>query len=271
MNLIVYKITNKTNGKCYIGITTCGLSQRWAKHCSTARCSGKKVFHRAIRKYGAENFIVESIDNTAKSLEELYSKEKEYIKQYNTFDSHQGYNCTDGGELFIMTSEERLKRSKRMLGRKLSEETKRKISETKKLNPTIITDEYRKKISETSKGRIFSPESIEKRAQKLRGQKRTDEQKHKMGLKNIGRILSLERKKQISESLIGKRNKPFTMFKNDQNLGIFENIKEFCSKYDLNDVSTSKILRGLITSAKGYTGHRIDKNSEIYKSKVINN
>ena len=29
---IIYKITNKVNGKCYIGQTTKSLSDRWSKH-----------------------------------------------------------------------------------------------------------------------------------------------------------------------------------------------------------------------------------------------
>ena len=270
MNLIVYKITNKTNQKSYIGITTRALSQRWAEHCGASRKGSNKAIHKAIRKYGPENFLIESIDNSSKTLEELYQKEKEYIKQYNTFQSHQGYNCTDGGDYFIMTSEERLKRSKRLLGHKLSDETKRRISETKKQNPRIITDEYRQKISRTSTGRVFSAESIEKRAQKLRGQTRTKEQKQKMGAQNIGRKLTEDHKRKISQSGKNKTNKPFIMFKDDQNLGVFNNIRHFCTQYDLNDVSTSKILRGLIPSAKGYSGYRIDKNSNIYHASKIN-
>ena len=258
MNLIIYKITNKINQKSYIGLTTRSLRQRWSEHCSAARKGSQKVIHKAIQKYGSDNFSVDVIDCSSKTLEELFQKEKDYIKIYESFNTGKGYNCTDGGDFFVMSSEERLKRSKRLLGRRLSEDVKRKISETKRKYPTIITDEYRAKISKASTGRVFSPESIEKRVQKLRGQKRNDEQKRKMGIKNIGRKLTEEHKKKISESGKNKTNKPFTMFKNGQNLGIFQNIKEFCSKYDLNEVSTSKILRKLILTAKGYSGYRLD-------------
>lgn len=259
MNYIVYKITNTINQKIYIGITTRSLSQRWAEHCKEARSNSQKAIHRAIRKYHVENFQKEIIDNSSQSLEELFLKEKGYIEQYNSFNNPQGYNCTSGGDFFQMTSEERLKRAQRMLGCKHTEETKLKISQTKKLYPTIITDEYRQKISQSSKGRIFTPESIEKRAKKLRGQKRTPEQKQKMGFKNIGRILTKEHRQKISQNNIGKGNKPFKMFLEGVDLGIFKNIDEFCSRYNLNAVSTSKILRKLITSAKGYSGYRIDE------------
>jgi hypothetical protein len=50
---------------------------------------------------------------------------------------------------------------------KKSDETKRKISDTKK--GTKVSNETRKKISETLKGRIFSEETKEKISQKIKG------------------------------------------------------------------------------------------------------
>jgi hypothetical protein len=39
------------------------------------------------------------IDNTARSIEELYEKEKVYIEQYNSYYKYKkGYNMTLGGE-----------------------------------------------------------------------------------------------------------------------------------------------------------------------------
>ena len=268
MNLIVYKITNKINQKCYIGITTRALSQRWAEHCSASRRNSKKAIHRAINKYGQNNFNVEIID-TATSLEELYAKEQQLIKQYESFNTHKGYNCTSGGEFFVMTPEERLKRSKRMLGIKHSEITKKRISETKKNYPFIITDEYREKQRIASTGRKHSPESIEKTASKNRGKKRTIEQRAKFGIKNTGKKHSEEHKAKISKSLVGTHNKPFTMFKTGICLGVFDNIKQFCDQYDLNEVSTSKILRKLIIEAKEYSGYRLDNIKKSNKMETI--
>ena len=253
----VYKITNKINGKSYIGVTTNSIAHRWAQHCRLAKSGCQRALYRAIRKYGQENFIRECIDNTITSLDELYQKEQEYIKKYNTFDSIHGYNLTSGGNYFEMTADEKMKRAKRLLGTTLSPEIRAKISATKKATPYIPTDEYREKIRITSTGRKFSPESIEKRAAKLRGKKRTEEQKHKMRKAHLGKKFTNEHRHNISMALIGKRTKPFVMYKNGTYLGEFKTINEFCKIYNLNPVSTSRILLKKISSAKGYTGHRL--------------
>jgi group I intron endonuclease len=90
--MIIYKITNKLNGKMYIGQTVQKLSDRWSDHCRP--CAGKHVNHSAIadaiRKYGKENFILEQID-TAGTLETLDLLEIHYIQKYNTL-SPNGYN-----------------------------------------------------------------------------------------------------------------------------------------------------------------------------------
>lgn len=58
----VYKITNKTNNKVYIGITSKGLSARWKEHLYNAEHGCPFKLHNAIRKYGKENFSIELID-----------------------------------------------------------------------------------------------------------------------------------------------------------------------------------------------------------------
>ena len=74
---IVYKITNKLNGKVYIGQTTEGIEKRWKRHCGYQINDGT-YFHNAIKKYGAENFTIEIIDK-AKNQEELNELEFFYI------------------------------------------------------------------------------------------------------------------------------------------------------------------------------------------------
>ena len=107
--MIIYKITNKSNGKIYIGQTVGTLQARWKKH---IRSKDDSKFHRAIRKYGADKFTVEQID-VACSIEELNEKEKYWISYYNSIQS--GYNMTEGGRSGAVDM-------------KRTEETKQKIS-----------------------------------------------------------------------------------------------------------------------------------------------
>ena len=48
---IIYKITNKVNGKVYIGQTTKSLKKRWTEHVYT-NPTRKYLLHKAIQKYG---------------------------------------------------------------------------------------------------------------------------------------------------------------------------------------------------------------------------
>ena len=58
--MIVYKITNKINGKVYIGQTIRPIEQRYKRHINDAMNNVLNThFARAIRKYGQEIFICE--------------------------------------------------------------------------------------------------------------------------------------------------------------------------------------------------------------------
>ena len=89
----IYKITNIQNNKVYIGQTIRPVEQRFHRHINDALNNILNThFARAIRKYGKENFVIETID-TASSQEELNQKEQYWIRFYNAVD--KGYNETD--------------------------------------------------------------------------------------------------------------------------------------------------------------------------------
>lgn len=94
---LVYKVTNKINGKVYIGQTVQRLEKRIRTHIRDARVGSTAVFHKAIRKYGENNFTYQAIDY-AHSANELTLKEMEWVDKENTFvDSEEsnGYNMID--------------------------------------------------------------------------------------------------------------------------------------------------------------------------------
>lgn len=92
---IIYKITNKINGKVYIGQTITPLNQRMSKHYSRANTEENPTgLHAAMKKYGRDNFDVEIVCEC--STEELDDKERYYIEFYDSYNS--GYNLTRGGQ-----------------------------------------------------------------------------------------------------------------------------------------------------------------------------
>lgn len=92
--MIIYKITNKINGKIYIGQTVNDLSRRWSQHISCAKRKDTNMsIVNAIRKYGKDNFDIEEIDR-ATCLQELSIKEEFFINMLNSF-SPIGYNLKE--------------------------------------------------------------------------------------------------------------------------------------------------------------------------------
>lgn len=86
MKFEIYRITNQINKKCYIGQTKVGVYKRFQQH-----CKARSILGKAIRKYGADNFMIEILhicdtQEDANCFEEYYIKENYSIvpKGYNT-------------------------------------------------------------------------------------------------------------------------------------------------------------------------------------------
>lgn len=92
--IVIYKAQNKINGKIYIGKTN-NLPKRIREHTRYDVHNGL-IFHKAIEKYGEENFEWEIIDST-EDFQEANELESYYIKKYNSFKPN-GYNMTFGGD-----------------------------------------------------------------------------------------------------------------------------------------------------------------------------
>lgn len=92
----IYSITNNINQKQYIGLTRkANPYERWKKHLNDSKYNSEHPIHRAIRKYGADNFkfrILEECNDDKVEEREIY-----YISKFNTF--YEGYNATLGGNI----------------------------------------------------------------------------------------------------------------------------------------------------------------------------
>jgi len=116
--MIVYLVENKRNGKRYVGLTKHDLDTRWGQHVKDALHErSNMLLHKAIRKHGPNGFVRVVID-TGQSEEQLRELEKSWIEALGTHVSRGGYNLTLGGD--------------GLLGYKHSEETKQKMSESRK-------------------------------------------------------------------------------------------------------------------------------------------
>lgn len=104
---VIYKATNKLNGKVYIGQTSKKFRKRLSGHKSSAFNNYGKYydckFYRAIRKYGWENFVwefLEELDVKGKDKKEiknmLNEREVFWISRHDSF--RNGYNMSLGGE-----------------------------------------------------------------------------------------------------------------------------------------------------------------------------
>ena len=93
---IVYKITNRKNGKIYFGMTTRSLAARFDGHLSAVRQGSKFRFHSAIRKYGVDCWELEVVEESA-DLNYIRKREEELISEYRTTDNSFGYNAKPGG------------------------------------------------------------------------------------------------------------------------------------------------------------------------------
>lgn len=100
--MLIYKITNKINNKCYIGQTIKNAEERWREHKSHAFGTHindvNKTLYKAIRKYGLENFTFEVLQDNIETYEQLDKAEIYWIDFYNSF--IKGYNETFGGQKY---------------------------------------------------------------------------------------------------------------------------------------------------------------------------
>jgi group I intron endonuclease len=91
----VYLVTNTASGKRYVGQTTMPVATRWTAHVANAKKAGCPALSRAIRKYGAAAFRVESLGECG-SRAELDASERFAIEWLGSL-TPLGYNLTTGG------------------------------------------------------------------------------------------------------------------------------------------------------------------------------
>lgn len=203
--MIIYQLTNRLNGKRYIGQTVHTLERRVRSHVRDRR--SRTAISNALRKYGLKGFdcrVLVQVD----SLEELNYYEEALVRLLKTQRPH-GYNITIGGESktgFKHTPGAIEKIREASTGRKHTEEAKAKISRTRLEKGFRHTQEVLDKISQSRKGQMtgekhpmygktHSDEAKQKISAAGKGRRHSDEArqkfpKHQKRCGNIGHVAS---------------------------------------------------------------------------------
>lgn len=103
MNGEIYIIKNKINNKVYIGQTTQGSRVRFKQHLKLLKSNQTQLIHKAIKRYGKENFYCEVLYENIDNYEQLNKLEEECILIYNSL-TPNGYSTRKIGDLFNVSS-----------------------------------------------------------------------------------------------------------------------------------------------------------------------
>lgn len=219
--MIIYQITNKVDGKIYIGQTIQELSKRIKSH-FTDKSSHCTYLRRAINKYGRKNFEIKIV-STCKSPEEMNLKEAYYIEFFNSL-APNGYNLDSGGN-----------------NKKISEITKKKMSHAhmgKKRKP--FSDEHRLNISRAHFGKSLSQKHKQSISLATRGSKNP----------NYGK----KRSSETNEKIVLKKQRPIYVPEINK---YFISIKEAAKKLNIKGTaSIHRVLSGEKQTFRGYTFKR---------------
>jgi group I intron endonuclease len=218
----IYLITNKINGKKYVGLSN-NINRRFAEH----KCSLNKkntVLSKAFKKYSIENFEFEILE-FVEDVNDLPNREVFWIKKLNP-----EYNMNDGG----LGNK----------GHKLSDELKNHLRVLGKIQWESKTDIEKQKIIKNFKRAEFN-------------RKLSDETKEKLRLANIGKKMSENAKAKISDknkvSMIGNKsgNKSVIAYNDNEEIE-FESSKVAGDYFGVHPSCITGVLKGRRLTSCGY-------------------
>lgn len=237
--MLIYKATNKTNNKIYIGATKKSLNERKHAHYLKAKYNSKQYFHNAIRKYGEDNFLWEIIEDNINDQKILDEKEIHYIKFFDSIQN--GYNISTGGG---GGDNIKFNPNRAAICKKISEALKGKPSCRK---GAIISQETRDKLRDANQGSYedrYGKERANKLKNKISSGVKKSIQKLGHGF-NKGHITTEEHKKNLSIALKGK-SKP-------------ESFKKFMSEFQKNKILSNETKLKISQSKKGKPNLKLRK------------
>jgi group I intron endonuclease len=237
---IIYKITNKHNGKVYIGQTTKSLSYRWS--CHKLPSSGSVKLRKAIQKYGPDSFLIEEFYN-AFDRRELDRRESELIASFDSI--RNGYNT------LAYAPNDCVGEKNPFYGKKHSNETRSKIkrARAKQIIKHSLETIEKIRISNTGKrlGTRYSPETDIKPGQHL--SVRTEFKSGQVAW-NKGIPATEEFRARCVDAQ--KTKKSVVAIKDGRVIANYPSIRAAARVLGLNKASISRVCRGKAKKAGGY-------------------
>ena len=180
----IYGWHNIITNKWYIGMTK-NLKNRMMDY-HKLNFKYQSNFYKSIKKHGLQNFVCYILEVCDQSI--LSDREKYWIKEKNSM-TPNGYNLTSGGEGgYIRSDETKEKIRLALTGKKLSLETKQKMSNAIKNRNPVDAEKLKSirsaHIIKRNTGAVFTKERLKN-----------------MSISQIGNVRSLESRKKQSDTM----------------------------------------------------------------------
>ena len=227
---VIYAITNKKNGKQYVGKSK-NHKKRWTDH----GCKGRnQLISQAIREDGKSNFEFEVIQECDNS--EMNDLESYYIAFLDTLVPN-GYNISPGGTQVAEETKEKIRKTN---------STPEAIERSRLLKVGVArSEETKEKIRKTNS----TPEAIARSRLAMVGIKRSDEARANMSKAQLGNKHSEETKKKMSKT---RTMHKVVQIHPDGTETLFDSIREAEAKLNIPYSSINRVCNGERKHSHGY-------------------
>ena len=298
----IYKITNRTNGRFYIGSTK-QFKCRWKQHLGSLALNkhSNKFLQADYKKCGEPAFLFEVLEETAGEKEQRLEREQHYLNLYvgtiNCYNFAKTAAWTIEGvkhsEQANSAKSETMKKrwaedkdfKERMTGENhpsygnpRTEEVKKAISEKAMGNQRFLgrhqSDEAKKKIGEGNKGIAHSIEQNEQHSVAMTGRKQSSEVVKKRA-DSIRGYKQSDYQKQITRLCNSKPYDIKLLSPSGEVFGPITNVMEFSREHKLLASSLYGVINGYRKTHKGWKLYRLDgsilsrRDGKIYNVKLL--